>query len=482
MYPSIMINFNLSPETFVGKVLNYDYLNELRVKKVFNDDSFNFLPESENITKSELYKNDKIYIKLKNNDEIEFKKLKDLDNWCKINNYNIVGNGAIFDQKIENAIMPYIVNKLLEDRSIYKKKKIEAKQNGDEILSSGYDTIQNALKTIANSAYGNISLPIFRLFSLNIAEGITTTGQMIIKSSGYTLNSYLNSISDVKKDYIVYTDTDSMICTCDEFFKDIKVYNKENIDKMITFAKDSQDYVNTVIAEIANRLFFRYTNRPNMLKVKTEYLAKSALYTSKKHYSMLKIYEDGIYEETLFNVGISLKRSSYNNKTKEFVETILRKILNFDDNGIIELMKEESQNIKKKYTLEELGIPCGIKNINSYTTNPINVRAAKIFNQYICKKKIDNIVSGKLRYIYVKGWKNKVDLNREIKKYNVVAWFPETKYIDIIAKEIEIDYDKMIDRMIINTIKPFFVAMNWKIPEEEIKSNVNTGFSAFLKK
>lgn len=482
LYPSIMINFNLSPETYVGMVLNYDYLNELRVKKTFNDNSFNFLPESDNITLPITSNRDFIYVRLKNNEEITFNNIKEIKRWCKQNNYNIVGNGAIFDQKIENAIMPHIVKKLLEDRATYKKKKIEAKQAGNDTLAAGYDTIQNALKVAANSSYGSISLSIFRLFSLPIAEGITTTGQMIIKSSGYMLNNYINSLSDIKKDYIVYTDTDSLIFTCDTLFPDIKEYTKENIDKILVFTKSCQDFVNESIAEISNEMFFRYVNKPSVLKVKTEYFAKSAIYTSKKHYSMLKVYEDGIYEESLFNVGISLKRSSYNTKTKEFVELILRKILNFDDKNINDIILNEVNNIRKVYTLEDLGIPCGIKRLDLYTTAPINVRAAEIFNKYISRKNIDNISSGKLRYIYVKAWNNKIDLNRQIDKFNVVAWFPETKYIDIIAKEITIDHDKMIDRMIINTIKPFFEAMNWKIPDKELKSKANKSFCKFMRK
>ena len=81
---------------------------------------------------------------------------------------------------------------------------------------------------------------------------------------------------------------------------------------------------------------------------------------------------------------------------------------------------------------------------------------------------------GFLKYIYIKSWKNN-DLN--IRKDYVLAVPNKKEYWEQIDNEINIDYDKMQDRLIIGQLENFYKAMNWKM-----NINSNGIFNNLIKK
>ena len=128
LYPFIIMNYNISPETFIKKIPE-DMVNTYKCAE----------------------------------DEV------------------VAFNGAVFKKNVKGIFFK-ILDWLYKKRAEYKKLSIEAK---DTNLSNIYDIKQSAVKTILNSVYGFVGYVGSRFFNVHLAEAITLTGQYLIK---YAIN------------------------------------------------------------------------------------------------------------------------------------------------------------------------------------------------------------------------------------------------------------------------------------------------------
>jgi DNA polymerase elongation subunit (family B) len=489
LYPSLIRTFNLSPETIIGMVENYTHLNEMTVisKFGFYYDKTYLFPESEFLTPPESLKKDGIYINFIESNETMKMSYKDFVKLCHEKNYSVLPNGLITTHNIEMPLMVEIVTEIGKGRTIYKELKKEMLNKKDYEKASGYDTLQNAMKIIGNSTYGVISMNEFRLFDVRIAEAITTSGQFVIKSSSILLNNYINKKFGFEEtvDHIITIDTDSMIFTLEKIFPnfDINNYNDDDIDKINHFVKECEIFINKSSKKIPFIMFHKKSSKDNYLSVKQEWIGISGLFTSKKHYVLHIVRKEGLKVDEIYGKGIAIRRSDVPKPTKEFLSSIINKLLNFENKSEIKKrIMEEVKNIDEVYSLGDLGLPVGMKRPDQYEkTLPIHIRGANIFNKYISRNEADQLQFGKIKYIYVKNWKTLNQLNINISDYNVVSWNPDSDYESEIEKLIEIDRMKMKERMIIKIIDPFFKSMNWSIPEE-IMATTSLRLNIFKKK
>ena len=86
------------------------------------------------------------------------------------------------------------------------------------------------------SCYGALGNQYFRYFNREIAEGITTAGQLSIKWIEKAVNDYLNKLLDTNDDYVVAIDTDSIYVVFDKLVS--RVNPKNPIDFLDTVAKE----------------------------------------------------------------------------------------------------------------------------------------------------------------------------------------------------------------------------------------------------
>ena len=129
----------------------------------------------------------------------------------------VCANGTYYDTTFQ-GFLPELMDKIYQERTIYKKKMLAAKQEYEKNPTvalqkeiSRCNNIQMARKIQLNSAYGAIGNEHFRYYRLEIAEAITTSGQLSIRWISNKTNAYLNKIlktNDV--DYVIACDTDSM--------------------------------------------------------------------------------------------------------------------------------------------------------------------------------------------------------------------------------------------------------------------------------
>lgn len=174
LYPSLIRTYNISPETLVDERNTY-----ASIENIIND-GFEIKPEH--------------------------------------SNYTICPNGSMY-RKGKQGFLPTIMEKMFNERTVYKKKMLQAQSlyetNPSESLEediSMYKIYQHALKICLNSAFGSLGNAYFRFYDIRNAEAITYSGQVVIKWIEKKLNVYLNNVAGTKNvDMILGADTDSVV-------------------------------------------------------------------------------------------------------------------------------------------------------------------------------------------------------------------------------------------------------------------------------
>ena len=102
--------------------------------------------------------------------------------------FAVCANGAQYRKDI-HGFLPEMMQRIYDDRSIFKKKMLAAKQSLEHSKTASetvalqkdvarFNNIQMARKIQLNSAYGAIGNQYFRYYNLANAEAITLSGQV----------------------------------------------------------------------------------------------------------------------------------------------------------------------------------------------------------------------------------------------------------------------------------------------------------------
>lgn len=295
LYPSIMMGWNISPETKVA-VLNKDFVGNvvkammgksyedvkftLSSSKTFNLDSigrytteiYEWIAENTNNSLKSVNELGGIHgifneVFVDNIRQILLEK-KDVENlevfWnsektttfevakrIKDNNYAMSANGVIYDQKVQ-GIVPKFVEEWFNKRQDYKKKTKDAEKRGD-VESEKYNNLfQLNYKILINAVYGYLGTCYSRFYDFDNAVAVTTTGQSIIKETSKKLTAYFTNWSDTElgkklkavnpESVICYNDTDSLYFNVGNLIKSIKgidwsKFNDEQTKNFLMFSK-----------------------------------------------------------------------------------------------------------------------------------------------------------------------------------------------------------------------------------------------------
>lgn len=174
LYPTIIMSYNISPETYKGKVT---------------------LPSIDEIVSG---------------DRTHGLKFASSD-------VSVTAGGSTYRQDKE-GFLPALMRDIFERRKTYKKMMLEAMEQNEKSsspeLEAEIDSLkakQMAYKILANSGYGALANQYFLFFSHDLAMSITLTGQLTIKWVAKRINEYLNRIlKTTNVDYVVAVDTDSV--------------------------------------------------------------------------------------------------------------------------------------------------------------------------------------------------------------------------------------------------------------------------------
>jgi DNA polymerase elongation subunit (family B) len=336
----------------------------------------------------------------------------------------LCANGTYYTTEYQ-GFLPKLMEKIYEERVIYKKKMLKAKQEYENNPSvelkkeiARCNNIQMARKIQLNSAYGAIGNEHFRYYKLEIAEAITLSGQLSIRWIEQKTNQYLNKILKTDGvDYVIACDTDSMYLNLGDLVE--RVYQgREKVDQKIVGFLDKicqmelEPYIESSYQELAE-----YVNAyAQKMFMKRENIANRGFWTAKKRYVLNVWDSEGVrYKEPKMKIcGMETARSStpayFRDKLLKAYTIIINKT-NEDVLNFIEEVKEET----KQQDYLNVAFPRGCNGLDKYKSNadiykkgtPIAVRGALLYNHYLSKYKLTHkhalIQEGeKVKFIYLK--------------------------------------------------------------------------------
>lgn len=459
LYPSIIMTIGISPETKVGKVLNFE-----------GNEFIKLTPKE---------------YKVKIGSTVKTYNTNDFVDYLKTNNYSIGANGVMYD-KTKKGFIPSILSTWFDERVEFKNKMKDAKRAGNKDLTKFYNNRQQTQKILLNSFYGVLALDTFRFYDVDNAECVTSSGQSIIKFTADITNQYYNQNLNTDKDYNIYIDTDSVFFSSwpliQKRFPDVKITDDVRVtEETLKIASEVQSFINNAYSMYAKRFLNVEDHR---LEIKQELVAKSGFWVAKKRYAQLILNEEGVHlkEPKLDVKGLDVVRSNFPRAFRTFMGDFLFNLLNgMSKDDANKYVSEFKDSIKQRELIEIMS-PSGIKDIKKYERiqshifnfpkgTPAHVKAAMSYNDILKKGnkvQIEPITNGsKIRYIYLK--QNPLGIDS-----CAIKGFDDPDEIISFIKQY-VDYDKVFDKLLGNKLQDFYNGMDWGKPIDN--SAINDFFS-----
>ncbi len=328
--------------------------------------------------------------------------------------------------------------------------------------------------------------PYFRYYSTDIAEGITLTGQYIIKYIGKEINQFLAKKLKIENfDGVISSDTDSVMLCLDELIKKV-IPDGTPINKIIDFI---DKFSKTVLEPEVKQKFIEladYLNAfENKMDMKREAIADRGIWRAKKNY-IIQVYDnEGVrYNEPYLKaVGIETAKSSTPEIVRKALKKSLNVLLNKGEEDIHKFVKEFRQEFMAA-PIEQISFPRGVNDIDKWlradgsweSGAPIHVKASIKYNELLRKTGLINkyplIHNGdKIKFVYLK--------TPNPTRNNAIA------ILNFLHKEFELDdyIDKNLqfDKTFLEPLKSFTNILSWTTEyqntltsffgDEEVESN-----------
>ena len=443
LYPHLIMQYNLSPETLITDELPSD-LQEIKDARPGID---GLVDQVQNLNALKKY------------------------------NLTYTPNNEFYRRDIY-GFLPEMMQQIYDDRVKYKgmmidaKKKLQNETDASERfklknLISKYHNMQLNLKITLNSAFGAMGNQHFRYFDQRIAEAITTSGQLSIKWIEKEINRYLNGLLKTDDDYVVAVDTDSVYITMDKLVQ--SVYGDKNVEKtkIIDFLdKVCSEQMEKIIDKSYQKLKDYMNAFDQKMVMKRENIADRAVWTAKKRYIMNVYDSEGVrYKEPQLKImGIEAIRSSTPSACKQKMKDIFKIIMNGTEDDAIQYIDEFREEFKT-LSAEDIFFPRSVRGMKKYHDaahlyikgTPIHVKGALLYNKLLKDHKLLGdypvIKDGeKIKFAY-------------LKKQNTVGG-------EVIAipnqlpSEFElqdyIDYDKQFSKSFIEPMSSVMNAVGWQ--------------------
>ena len=254
----------------------------------------------------------------------------------------VCANGAQYRKDI-HGFLPEMMQRIYDERTIYKKRMLAAKQSLENTTSpaeskalqkdvSKFNNIQMARKIQLNSAYGAIGNQYFRYYNLANAEAITLSGQVSIRWIENRMNAYLNKIlktDDV--DYVIAADTDSIYLNLGPFVHKVFKGREASDDRIVGFLdKVCQVEFEKYIGDSYEALASYVNAYEQKMFMKRENIANRGIWTAKKRYILNVFDSEGVrYKTPKLKVnGIEAVKSSTPAPCRTAIKDALKVIMN----------------------------------------------------------------------------------------------------------------------------------------------------------
>ena len=396
----------------------------------------------------------------------------------------ITPNGAKFKNDSQ-GFLPEMMEKMYNERVVFKQRMLKAKKEYEKTKDpklvkeiARCHNIQWSKKIALNSAYGAVGNQYFRYYDVRQAAGITTAGQFIIRFIEKKVNKYLNEIlqSEVSRDYIVASDTDSIYVRFDKLVE--KTCQGKSQEQIIDFLgkvcdKKIEPFIEKCFDELAD-----YSNAfKNAMVMKREVVANKGIWVAKKRYMLNVLDDEGVRlaDPKLKLMGIEAVKSSTpqvcRGKIKEAIKVIMAK----EEHDLHKLIADFRKEFMKM-PAESIAFPRSCNNLKKYRDSanifikgtPIHVKGALVYNYQIHRL----------------GLQSKYPIIQEGDKIKFIKLIPANpfkfdviSYMTTLPEEFKlqeyIDYDIQFQKTFLDPMRFILDAVNWK---DEPQANLEAFF------
>ena len=398
---------------------------------------------------------------------------KDFDT-SDLSGETLCANGTHYTTK-EQGFLPKLMEKIYQDRTIYKKKMLAAKQQYEQTPTielkkeiARCNNIQMARKIQLNSAYGAIGNEHFRYYKLEIAEAITLSGQLSIRWIEKKMNEYLNKLLSTKKeDYVIASDTDSIYLNLGPLVN--KFFGAKSGDKTAIVGildKICQEKLEPFIECSYQELSDYLAAYDQKMKMKRENIAERGIWTAKKRYILNVWDSEGVrYSEPKMKImGLETARSSTPAYFRDKLYQAFKIIITKTNDDIIKFIDEIKVDTREQNYLD-IAFPRGVNGLDKYRNGtdiyakgtPIHVRGALLYNHYVRRNKVENkypvIQEGeKIKFLYLKT-PNPIG-------ENVISFFQQLPKEFNLEKYV--DYQRQFEKSFFDPLKNVLESIGWQ--------------------
>ena len=378
-------------------------------------------------------------------------------------------------KKDKQGFLAKMMQDMYDDRTIYKKKMLDAKQKYEDTKDpkylkdiSRFNNIQMARKISLNSAYGAIGNEWFRYYELMIAEGITTSGQLSIRWIERKLNEYINNVLKTKdKDYVIASDTDSVYIRFDEIVNHV-FKGCSDTQRIVNFLdKIASEKIEPFIEKSYQELADYVNAYDQKMQMKREVIADKGIWTAKKRYILNAWDVEGVrYQEPQLKVmGQEMVKSSTPAPCREKMKDAVKIIMSGtekDVNNFIQEFREEFMKLPP----EEIAFPRSVNGLGKWSSGhaifkkgcPMHCKGAILYNHFLREKKLTNkyplIQEGdKIKFLNIR--------TPNPMSSNVISFFTK------LPKELDIhkylDYDMQYEKAFVEPLTFIMDQIGWNI-------------------
>jgi DNA polymerase elongation subunit (family B) len=420
LYPSIIRQWNISPETLISGGHNPISLEDIRLNE------------------------------------------KEDEEYC------LAANGSWYRNDI-TGFSPTIMKYIIDGRKAIRKQIFELKKQGNlsieqSNLVASLNGKQMAFKILANSYYGATANVGFRYYNLTMAEAVTLTGQLSIQHVEKKINAYLSRVFG-PMDYVITMDTDSCYLNVQPIVD--KLMPGKSDEAILKFLYKVEEQLQKVINDSISEIYDYCNCHERALSMKRETIASKGLFTTKKRYALKMHDSEGvIYDPPKMKImGLDIIKSS----TPQLIRNYLKEALILIFEKSEEDLHKFVSDLKVKFfstPAHEIAFPRSLTDMDKWADKktiyrkgcPIHVRGALLHNELIKKvdREIQPIANGdKIKFIYLR-------LPNPIRE-DVISFVAHDTLPPEFGLDKYIDYELQWEKVFVNPLKGITDKIGWSV-------------------